>query len=128
MPRHHIMSRLAHHYKILWVSPPLSWRQAFIGGGAKLSTREVKKITPSLWAYAPERYLFDIARIKKLGEFLISCRVSKIEFFLAAMGIKRLILYIWKPEFASYVGRFNEELTCYHVDDEYTFSELRDGI
>ena len=121
--RHHVMSRLGHHYKVLWVSPSLSWRQALNVGGADLSSRGVKKVTSSFWAYAPERYLFDVGRIKSLGEFLFTCRVIRIKSLLTAMGIKRVILYLWRPEFACYVGRFNEELTCYHVDDEYTFSE-----
>ena len=40
------------------------------------------------------------------------------------MNIKRIILYIWRPDFAHYVGKFNEELICYHIADEYTFSEI----
>jgi glycosyltransferase involved in cell wall biosynthesis len=124
MSRHQIMSRLARHYKILWVSPPVSWRRVIGRGSSKISARGFKKITQSFWAYAPERYLPAISRIKIIGDFFFRCRVSKIKSLLAAMGVKRKILSIWRPEFGSYIGCFNEELTCYHVVDEYTFSEI----
>ena len=59
-----------------------------------------------------------------LERFLFRCRLGKIKSLLAAMGIKRIILYLWRPQFGSYSGRLNVELTCYQIADEYTFSEI----
>jgi glycosyltransferase involved in cell wall biosynthesis len=124
MSRHQIMSRLAEHYKILWVAPPLKCRQALRFPESRKLSRGVKKITQSFWTYAPERYLFKIYRLRMVERFLFSCRLRKIKSLLAAMGIKRIVLYLWRPQFGSYLGRLNAELTCYQIGDEYTFSDI----
>jgi glycosyltransferase involved in cell wall biosynthesis len=118
------MSRLAKYYKILWVFPPPYWRQIFTGNASDPSSRDVHKITPSFWTYAPKSYLHYIARISGLRKIWLGWEVSKIKSLLSEMGIKNLILYIWRPQFASYLGCFNEEFACYHVDDEYSFSDI----
>lgn len=124
MPRHHIMSRLSRYYKVLWVSPPLCWRESLRARPSDAPERGLCKISENLWTYAPERYLSVNYRYERMEHFLFKRRIEKIKSLLAAMGIKRLILYVWRPEFGSYVGEFNEELVCYHIDDEYTFSPV----
>ena len=124
MSRHHIMSRLSRYYKVLWVSPPLYWREAIRFRTAEISTRGVKKVSPSFWTYAPERYLPFTYRFGKLAQFFQEARVRKIKSLLAEMGINRLALYIWRPEYSCNLGVFNEDLVCYHIDDEYTFSNI----
>jgi len=124
--RHHVMSRLSRYYKVLWVSPPLPWRQVPSIGFSNMNTRGINRVSSNLWAYAPEWYLPCKTRFK----FVLHCwdwaRRRKIKRFLSEMGIKRLILYLWRPEYGSYVGKFDEELVCYHIDDEYTFSFDKD--
>ena len=126
MPRHHIMSRLSQHYKVLWVSPSLGWRQTIRYGYKSTSPRGVKRISPTFWVYSPERYLPSVSPVYSgpLYGFLDAMRVKRIKSLLNAMKIKRLILYVWRHDFVSYVGKFNEDLLCYHIDDEYTFSEI----
>jgi len=118
------MSRLAPHYKILWVTPPLHWRSAIHLGGSGASSRGVRKLSPSFWTYAPERYLPTVYRSKGVEGLFDKIRVKRIKSLLSSMGIKQLVLYIFNPMFASQVGRFNEQLVCYHAYDEYTFSEI----
>ncbi len=78
MPRHHIISRLARYYKVLWVSPPLGWRSAIRNRDSGFSPRGVKKISSSFWVYAPERYLPNISRSK----FIISKVIKKQSNYL----------------------------------------------
>ena len=127
MPRHHIISRLARYYKVLWVSPPLGWREAIRN---KYTPRGITKISSSFWTYAPERYLPIISPsyFGPLSYFLDAMRVRKIKSLLNEMCITRLILYLWRPEYACYVGNFKEELLCYHIDDEYKFSKIDQSI
>jgi glycosyltransferase involved in cell wall biosynthesis len=56
--------------------------------------------------------------------FLFNCRLAKIKSLLAELGIKRIVLYLWRPRFGSYLGRLNAEVTCYQIHDEYTFSDI----
>jgi glycosyltransferase involved in cell wall biosynthesis len=108
---------------VLWVSPPLGWRNAISIKYRGVSSRGVKKISSQFWTYTPERYL-PITRIGGLSYILDALRIKKIKTLLHEMGINRLILYVWKPSYASYIGKFNEDLICYHIDDEYTFSTV----
>jgi glycosyltransferase involved in cell wall biosynthesis len=121
--RHHIMSRLAAHYKVLWVSPPTNWRDVPAENPRSFFKTGLKKASSSLWIYSPEYFLPVIYRPKWGANTLERLRVKRIKSFIAAMGIKRLVVYIWRPEFASYSKEFNRDLLCYHIDDEYTFSD-----
>jgi len=38
-------------------------------------------------------------------------------------GCKKIILYIWRPEFGFALDFIRPDLSCYHIDDEYSFSE-----
>jgi len=124
--RHHVMSRLSQHYKVLWVSPPLPWRKAFSASHIMGNSRGIKKQSSNLWIYEPEWYLPCKTRIRVLSRSWDWIRKRRIKGFLSDMGIKRLILYLWRPEYFSCVGKFDEDLVCYHIDDEYTFSFDKD--
>jgi glycosyltransferase involved in cell wall biosynthesis len=49
--------------------------------------------------------------------------LKQIKALLKQKGCKKIILYIWRPEFGDMLDKFNYDLSCYHIDDEYTFSE-----
>jgi glycosyltransferase involved in cell wall biosynthesis len=130
MPRHYIMSGLSQYYKILWVSPPLGWRNTGKNRSINLNLyqRGLKKISPNFWAYAPERYLPSCLPFGTCRVFLNYIREKKINSMLKAMGVERVALYLWRPNFAKFLGKFNEEFVCYHVDDEYSFSDVESKI
>ncbi|MEI6604262.1 MAG: glycosyltransferase [Verrucomicrobiota bacterium] len=135
--RHHILEGLSKHYKVLWVSPPMfveGWRRD--GVRSSLAGRGLRKISDRLWAYAawvPSDYK---QRYSKKGMFTSCFRVyhrlwraayvRRIKRLLRAMGIDEVILYVWRPEFHWTLGRFSEKLSCYHIDDEYSFDPSRD--
>jgi glycosyltransferase involved in cell wall biosynthesis len=130
-PSHYILSRLARFYKVLWVSPALNYKKVFHPKSFWGMSRGLIKVSPNFWAYTPERYLPLLPTrygFSSLNGFAHGIRVRRIKSMLTAMGIKRIILYVWRPEFGSYVGEFKEELVCYHVDDEYSWSEIDQPI
>ncbi len=43
---------------------------------------------------------------------------------LLRQGCKTIILYVWRPEFLSSLSGLSFERACYHIDDEYTFSDI----
>jgi glycosyltransferase involved in cell wall biosynthesis len=45
------------------------------------------------------------------------------ERILRGQGCKRIVLYLWRPEFAPAIDALSPDLVCYHIDDEYTFSK-----
>ena len=122
------MSGLSRYYKILWVSPPLGWRNTGRNRSINLYQRGLKKVSSNFWAYAPERYLPNCLPFGTCRVVLNNIRKKKITSMLKSMGIERLALYLWRPNYAHYLGKFNEEVVCYHVDDEYSFSDVESKI
>lgn len=137
--RHHILQGLSEHYKVLWVSPPSYWETIRTGQGRPLAVGTgICRISPSLWAYAPRvpaDYRLGYGEqhtgtwrdgavwcFRHYHELWQAAHVAQIRRFLHQMGIERVILYLWRPQYGWTRGRFSEVLTCYHVDDEYTFN------
>jgi glycosyltransferase involved in cell wall biosynthesis len=120
------MSGLSQYYKILWVSPPLGWRNTGQNRSMNvyLYQRGLQKKSSKLWTYAPERYLPNCLPFGTCRGFLNYLREKKINSMLKAMGVERVILYLWRPNYYNFIGKFNEEIVCYHIDDEYSFSDV----
>ena len=43
---------------------------------------------------------------------------------LAQRGCERIILYICRPELGTAVASVPHDVSCYHIDDEYSFSKV----
>ncbi len=130
--RHHVLEGLSKYFKVLWLSPPLYWESCLRGGLRKnVSQRGIKRISDDFWAYAPVLPADYKAKYVRRGlvpwcfhryhDLWKKRYISKVGRLLRRMGAGRVILYIWRPEYAEYVGRFGEAVACYHIDDEYTF-------
>ena len=133
LSRHHILTKLSNYYKVLWISPPLYW-SAVLRRKVKFSQiyqRGLQKISQSLWCYAaiipadftPKRVNSRFPKwISKLYSSSWKCLyVLKIKRLQKLMKIEKVILYIWRPEFADYIDTLKEKIICYHIVDEYTF-------
>lgn len=131
-PRHHILKGLSKHYKVLWVSPPTyveGWRKN--GLQASLKGRGIKRHSETFWCFAPYAPADYKPKYSKQGIVADCFRfyhalwkkayVSRIKSLLREMGVDEVILYIWRPEFHWAMEQFGERLTCYHIDDEYSF-------
>lgn len=135
--RHHILEGLSEHYKVLWISPPTyleGWRRS--GVGQALANRGLQKVSGTFWTYAPHLPADYKPRYAK-GGIIASCfrlyhrlwqraYARKIGKLLARMGIEKVILYIWRPEFHWALGQFGELGSAYHIDDEYSFNPTID--
>ena len=123
MSRHQIMSRLSKYYKILWISPQIYWRNIFAKDIEILYHSGVKKISNSFWVYTPEYFYPIVYNPKFIGKLSRKIMVYRIKGLLRRMGIKKTILYIWRPEYGSYINEFKHELLLYDIRDEYSFSD-----
>lgn len=47
---------------------------------------------------------------------------------LKRKGCRQIVLYIWRPEYAHVLDRLQHDMSCYHIDDEYSFSEIEQPI
>lgn len=123
-PRHQVMSRLARYFPLVWVTPPEDWRQTFHG----LRRGAVGETSPiagtSLVVHSPSPLLPRFHSPRWLADFTARKRFKRASRILRDTGCQKVVLYLWRPEFADALDYIPADLSCYHIDDEYTFSPV----
>ena len=123
MVRHHIMARLGRYFHMVWVNPAHHWRESFKATSAASPPSEADQY-PGFVEYRPERWLPDFYRPAWLAKFLLRQRLLNASQMLRDRGCRKIILYLWRPEFAPVLQTIPFELSCYHLEDEYSFSRV----
>lgn len=121
--RHQILSRLSRYFNVLWVPPNRGWREAWLGaaeGGDAIGS-DVSR--PNFSIFAHSRWLPEIYRPRFLAKFLRRRMMKKIIRKASAMGGNRIVLYVWRPQFGYTLDGIGHDVSLYHIDDEYSFSE-----
>lgn len=125
MGRHHIMRRLARHFRVVWMNPPRDWREFLPGGRASPdSSRTGFSVRDSgLIVFNPGRWYPRVWKPAALGRLLERARLAKARARLRAEGCRKIILYVVNPHEAGALDT-PHDLSCYHIFDEYSFSEV----
>lgn len=118
--RHQIMSRLATRHKVLFVSPPAHVREVFAPGKLRGHQGGLQKRSENLFSLVPPRLLFENQRFPSLDRLSAYFRELQIRRLLRKLGFGQVVLFIWNPRFANLVGKFDEAVSCYYVDEEFT--------
>lgn len=63
-----------------------------------------------------------------LSDFTEKVRIRQVENELRHKGCERIIVYLWRPEFERALDFARHDMSCYHIDDEYTFSDKEEPI
>lgn len=63
-------------------------------------------------------------RPKWLARYAFEARLKHAHRTLISRGCRKIILYICRPEFGPALSCFPFDLSCYHIDDDYSFSEV----
>jgi glycosyltransferase involved in cell wall biosynthesis len=128
-PRHQVLSRLARYFHVVWVEPALGWRELWLGRGVEDSPHEREAHVPDgLIVYGQDRRFPRFYRPPFLASFTAGGRLREARRKLRSLGCRRVALYIWRPEFVDALDLVEHDLTCYHIDDEYTFSPIEQPI
>jgi glycosyltransferase involved in cell wall biosynthesis len=124
-PRHHVMSRLAQYFNVVWMNPAEPWRHSlnlsnFFGRKSKETPFPnqgfvVHNSSPLL----PRFYSPDL-----LARAVWRQRIKNGRNILLKRGAKKIVLYLWRPDFADVLDYQPDDLACYHIDDEYSFSDV----
>ena len=120
---HHVLTRLASYFQVLWLEPPHPWREiraqrARRSAMAKLVTAH----PPSFGVHVPEPWLPLVYRPSWLGVALERARVRRAWRQLRRRGCRRFVLYLWHHQFESALEAGHHDLSLYHIDDEYSFT------
>jgi len=118
--RHHVLSRLARYYQVVWMNPALEWRQALRRSSSDQSS--LPESLSSFFVYDHERWLPKFYRPSWLARWTERLRFKRAAAVLRRAGCKKIVAYVWRPEFAEALDAGGFDLSCYHIDDEYSFS------
>jgi glycosyltransferase involved in cell wall biosynthesis len=125
MSRHQILSRLARYYPVVWLNPARPWREVVASRGPAAADGAVRiaEPPPGLEVYEPGPGLPMVNRPAWIERWTDTTRLSIARRRLLRRGCRRVLLYIWRPDFASALDRVAHDASLYHVVDEYDFSE-----
>jgi glycosyltransferase involved in cell wall biosynthesis len=125
-PRHHVLTRLARYFHVVWVNPTQDWRKVIQNrtarrrmNAANSSTGPGPLVVNQIAQWLPRFY-----RPKFLADFSFQFPLKVAAHALSRRNVRTRILYVWRPEFAQALRSIRSDLTCYHIDDEYSFSTM----
>ena len=128
-PRHQILTRLSQYFHVVWCSPALWWRELW-----RRPTRRDQDvnygnaIAPGLTIHRPQRWLPEVGRPHFLARWTKQQHWRRAQKLLLTRGCQKIVLYLWRPNYASALDLIEYDLSCYHIDDEYTFSEIEQPL
>ncbi len=123
MVRHHIMARLGRYFHMVWVNPAHHWRDSFKAVAPTTQSSDADQY-PGFTEYTPERWLPDVYRPTWLAKVLLRQRLLNASQMLRDRGCTKIILYLWRPEFEPVLRMIPWDISCYHLEDEYSFSRV----
>jgi len=130
MPRHHVLTRLARHFHVVWLDPALEWRDIWLHGVRRPQhpADAPNGALPGFTLYRPGRWAPRVYRPAFVAAWTERARLRHARALLRRAGARKIVLYLWRPEFAPTLDLLDHDLACYHVDDEYTFSETEQPL
>lgn len=121
-PCNHILTRLARYFHVVWVNPAHQWSDVFLNRAA-LSVPG-HEAGPGFSVYQSEFFLPETYRPRWLARWTLRQRLARVRRALVRRGCRKIVLYIWRPQFASVLRSARFDVSCYHIDDEYSFSTV----
>jgi len=124
MTPHHVLTRLARYFHVVWSEPPHDWRnfRRSFNRQHVLDVNSELSIPPGFHVYVPEPWLPKFCRPSWLEGFAFERRLKRAIRRLMREGCRKLVLYVWHPQFEPALSYRDFDLKIYHVDDEYSFS------
>jgi len=123
--RHHVLRRLAQRFPVEWVEPALNWREFVRPSQPAFFARDRwSEPSPSLEVLAAGFRHPVLHRPRWAANASTRSRLALARRRLLQRGAQRIALYIWRDEFAEALDLVPHDFSCYHIDDEYSFSDL----
>ncbi len=123
MPRHQVLTRLAKYFHVVWVDQARGWREYWLPGHSAIARSIDDAVSPpGFIRYRSGRWLPRLSRPASLGAWMADHRVRSAKALLRRQGCRKTVFYLWRPCFAHVLDAATCDLSCYHIDDEYSFS------
>jgi glycosyltransferase involved in cell wall biosynthesis len=128
-PRHQVLVRLAEYFNVVWCIPAPSWRTWRHRAVPRNERNDYgPPIAQGLTIYRPESWLPEVGRPRFLAHWTRQQRLRRAQRILLNRLSRKIILYLWRPSYGPALDLVDHDLSCYHIDDEYTFSEVEKPI
>lgn len=120
--RHFVLTCLSEYFPVVWCNPPYT-RQNFWENRVDTEFGQDSSSFPGLSVYQPERWLANIGRPSFLSYWMGKRRLSNARDLLVSQGCRKIIVYLWRPNFQGALDLMNYDLSCYHIDDDFTLED-----
>lgn len=122
MTPHHVLTRLARYFQIVWINPAHGWREIPSRLLIHRSKLDQAELPPGFTIYNPEPWLPKLYRPQPLALYTFCERLRRARSLLVSRGCQKIVLYLWHPQFKDALTCVPFDASCYHIDDEYSFS------
>jgi len=122
--RHQVLTRLAKYFNVVWVNPVGWWNEAWFGTRSDKSLSSQTRDLPYGFSVFEKSYFFPSFGKPWIDYASEYGRLAVARNTLRKRGSKAHVLYIWRDSFFSAMDRGRYDVSCYHIDDEYTFSAV----
>lgn len=125
LSRHQVLTRLSRYFHVVWHNPARSWRKP---------PRPVCHADPTpppgdgFAVYDPTAWLPRFYRPRALDRATEQARLRRARRVLERAGCRRVVAYVWQPQFARALDLFAHDVSCYHIADEYSFLDVEQPI
>ena len=121
--RHHVVSRLSRYFPVAWMEPPYDWRQPSRALRRWIGRRRATPHRSSMLVYPSMPWLPKPFRSAWPSRLTVKGRLEQARRRLMELGCREIVAYLWRPEFAPVLDAASFSLSCYHIDDEFSFAE-----
>jgi glycosyltransferase involved in cell wall biosynthesis len=128
LSRHQIMTRLASYFHVVWHDPARPWQESWRSAPAPAQGDPTPAPSAGFSVYRPEAWLPKFYRPRLLREATEGARLRRARRTLERAGCRRVVLYLWQPKFAAALDLVDHDVSCYHIADEYSFSDVEQPI
>lgn len=120
-----MLSRLSKRFNLVWVEPGLYWREYL---EHPLKALRPFRSAPDVAVLHQSCLTPRVYRLSSLSAAIQRRRLLQARVMLRRAGARRIVLYLWRPEWAYALDQLPHDLSCYHIDDEYSFSATERGV
>ncbi len=124
--RHHFLTRLAVYFNVVWVDPARGWRESLASPAPRPDGDGA--LPAGFSVYRPEMWLPQLYRPRFAGRLTFRGRLRGARRILKRRGARTTVLYLWRPDYDESLDLIEHAFSCYHIDDEYTFSSVEKPI
>lgn len=128
-PRQHVLTRLAMYFNVVWINPAREWRELWFRKAPRYQGADLDgTVTAGFAIYDSGKWLPLLYRPRSLARFIARQRLRRAHRILRDRGCRKTVLYLWRPEYEPALDLISCDLSCYHIDDEYTFSDTEKSV